>query len=132
MRVSAGPWLDFELPDARNRKFQRIPVRIAEIDRRRIFAKSEFALDGYAVSEQPLAPHRKFVRLDSKGHMSRASRAVGRQCPILARNIRAEQKEHARSGADLERRSASSREVRVRNLAEAQNILIKGKGAVQV
>ena len=132
MRVSAGPWLGFELPDARNRQFQRISVRIAEIDRRRIFTECELALDGYAMSEQPLAPHRKFVRLDSKRHMSRASRAVGRQCPILARNICSEQKEHARSRTDLERRSASSREIRVGDLAKAQNILIKGKGAVQI
>jgi hypothetical protein len=122
----------FEGPYLRNREFQRISVRIAEIDRRRISAKSEFALDGYALSEQPLAPRWKFVRLDSKRHMSCAGGTVGRQSPILSRNIRAEQKEHARSGTDLERSSASSGKVSIGDLAKAQNIPIKGKRAIQI
>lgn len=95
-------------------------------------AKSEFALDGDALSEQALAPRRKFVGFHSKCDMSCTGGAVRRQSPVLAGNIRAEEKEYAWARADLESRSASSGKVRIGYLSKAQDTLIESKRAVQI
>ena len=80
----------FERPDTRDGEFERVAIRIAKINGRRIISESEFALDGDAVQQKALAPDGKFVSLDTECHVPRAGRAVGGQCSIAPRDVRAE------------------------------------------
>jgi hypothetical protein len=121
-----------ERPYRRNGELERIAIRIAKINGRRMIPKGEFFFDGYAMFTQSLAPGITLMRFDPKSNMAGPRCAVSGKESAQASYVCAEKQQDGRTRADLESRSAASFEISIGNLAQAENAFVKRDGSIQV
>ena len=81
---------------------------------------------------QSLPPGITLTRLDPKSKVAGARGAMGGKDSPEPSYIRAEKQQDGRPRTDLKSRSASSFEISIGNLAQAENVFIERDGSIQI
>src|SRR5262249_27443898 len=123
---------NLQRPNGRDGQFEGISIGIAKINRRRVFAESEFLFHRDPVVAEPAAPRVQFARLDAEGDVSRAGGAMSGKNSTEKSDFGAKEEQDRRPGADLKRSAASSFEVGVVDKAQAKDVAIEGDGTIQI